>query len=139
MSQVERIGVSLDKKLLSMFDGFIARHGYQNRSEAIRDLIRNRLSEQELSRPNAEAVAAILLVYDHHLMRLSQRLVDIQHEHLLQVISSIHVHLDHSNCLEIVILKGKTSQIQKTADKMAALKGVKLARVNLMSTGQKLA
>ena len=139
MSQVERIGVSLDKKLLSTFDELIAKHAYQNRSEAVRDLIRNRLSEEELAKPNARAVAAILLVYDHHLMRLSQRLVDIQHEHLLQVISSIHVHLDHSNCLEIVILKGKTSQIQKTADKMAALKGVKLARVNLMSTGQKLA
>ena len=138
MSQIERIGVSLDKKLLSMFDELIANHGYQNRSEAIRDLIRNRLSEQELAKPSARAVAAILLVYDHHLMRLSQKLVDIQHQHLLQVISSIHVHLDHSNCLEIVILKGKTNQIRNTADKMAALKGVKLARLNLMSTGQKL-
>jgi len=139
MSKLERIGVSLDEKLLSQFDKLISRKHYPNRSEAIRDLIRKSIAEEELTKPTAKAIASILLVYNHHSMKLSQRLVDIQHEHLIQTISSMHVHLDHDNCLEVIILKGKVKDIQKTADQITALKGVKLSRVNILTGGKTLA
>ena len=138
MSRIERIGVSLDKKLLSLFDRLIAKQGYPNRSEAIRDLIRARLSEEELAKPTTEAVAGVFLVYDHHSTKLSQKLVELQHDHLLHVITSTHVHLDDDNCLEAVILKGKVKEIQKLADRMTSLRGVKLSRVNVMSRADKL-
>lgn len=138
MSQTERVGVSLDKTLLGMFDELIARQGYTNRSEAIRDLIRNRLSEERLAKPSTKAVAGVFLVYDHHSTQLSGKLVELQHSHLLQVIAATHVHLDHHNCLEVIILKGKVVEIEKVANNMAALKGVKLSRVNVMTTGEDL-
>jgi len=137
MSRIERIGVSLDKELLSLFDRLIAKQGYPNRSEAIRDLIRARLSEEELAKPTTEAVAGVFLVYDHHSTKLSQKLVNLQHDHLLHVITSTHVHLDNDNCLEAVILKGKVKEIQKLADRMTSLRGVKLSRVNIMSRADK--
>ena len=139
MSRLERIGVSLDEKLLAQFDKLIGRKHYPNRSEAIRDLIRKSIAEEDLTKPTAKAIASILLVYDHHAMKLSQRLVDIQHKHLIQTISSMHVHLDHDNCLEVIILKGKVKDIRKTADQITALKGVKLGRVNIMTGGKTLA
>lgn len=139
MSKTERVGVSLDSKLLSMFDELIAGQGYSNRSEAIRDLIRSRLSEERVAKPATQAVAGVFLVYDHHSTELSGKLVDLQHSHLLQVIASTHVHLDHHNCLEVIMLKGKVGEIEKLADHMACLKGVKLSKVNIMTTGEDLA
>ncbi len=139
MKQVERIGVSLDKKLLAMFDQLIARQGYTNRSEAIRDLIRDRLSQEELAKPTTQAVAAVCVVYDHHSTRLSEKLVGLQHGHLLKTVASMHVHLDRDNCLEVIILRGKVKEIKKVADKITCLKGVKLSRVNITTTGEKLA
>ncbi len=139
MSKIERVGVSLDKKLLSLFDQLIAKQGYENRSEAIRNLIRDRLSQEQLTKPATQAVAGIFLVYDHHSTKLSGNLVELQHNHLLHVIASTHVHLDHDNCLEIIILKGKVREIEKLANNIAALKGVKLSRVNIMTTGEHLA
>jgi len=138
MSHTERVGVSLDKKLLDMFDELIAGQGYSNRSEAIRDLIRNRLSEESLAKPSTKAVAGVFLVYDHHSTKLSGRLVELQHSHLLQVIAATHVHLDHHNCLEVIILKGKVGEVEKLANSMACLKGVKLSKVNIMTTGEDL-
>jgi len=138
MSKVERIGVSLDKNLLSLFDKLIAKQGYQNRSEAIRDLIRKCLSEEQLAKPTTQAVAGVFLVYDHHSTKLSQKLVDLQHNHLLQVIASTHVHLDADNCLEVIILKGKVKEIEKVANRITCLRGVKLSRMNIMTTGEEL-
>ena len=134
MQQVERIGVSLDRKLLSMFDKLIAKQGYRNRSEAIRDLIRQQLSVERLSHPKTKAVAAVFLVYDHHLTKLMQKLTDLQHSHLLQTISSIHIHLDKHNCLEVIVLRGQVDEINKMAENILSLKGVKLGRVNLVPT-----
>ena len=134
MSQIERVGVSLDKELLGQFDELISGQGYTNRSEAIRDLIREQLSQKELAKPTAKAVAGIFLVYDHHSTALTDKLTKLQHNHLLHVIASTHIHLDHHNCLEIIILKGKVKEIEDLANQMAALKGVKLSRVNLMPT-----
>lgn len=133
MSTIERVGISLEKKLLAEFDRLIGGQGYANRSEAIRDLIRESLSKDKLAEPSASAVAGVFLVYDHHTAKLSDKLLKLQHNHLLDVIASTHVHLDHDNCLEVIMLKGKVKDIETLANNIAALKGVKLSRVNLMA------
>ena len=134
MDQVERIGVSLDKKLLSKFDNLIAKQGYKSRSEAIRDLVRQRLSSEQMGNPKADAVAAVFLVYDHHATMVPQKLIDLQHSHLLQAISSLHVHLDHDNCLEVIVLRGTVGRINKVAENLLSMKGVKLGRINVIAT-----
>ena len=133
MKQVQRIGVSLETELLSEFDELIAEQGYHNRSEAIRDLIRNRLTAEQLAHPDTYAVAAVFVVYDHHLSQLAQKLICLQHSHLLQTISSMHLHLDHHNCLEVILLRGKVGDITKLGDNIVSLKGIKLGRVNLIT------
>ena len=134
MAQLERIGVSLDKELLSMFDKLILEQGYQSRSEAIRDLVRQELSSRKLSNPKASAVAAVLLVYDHHATKLAEKLIGLQHSHILQAISSLHVHLDEHDCLEIIVLRGRVSEINKVGENILSMKGVKLGRINLVAT-----
>jgi CopG family nickel-responsive transcriptional regulator len=134
MSQVERIGVSVDKKLLSTFDGLIAKQGYQSRSEAIRDLIRQQLSDERLGNPKAKAVAAVVLVYDHHSTKLMEKLTDLQHSRLLQTISAMHIHLDEHDCLEVIVLRGRVGKIKRTAENIVSLKGVKLGRINFVTT-----
>jgi len=134
MEQVERIGVSLDKKLLSQFDKLIARQGYENRSEAIRDLLRQQLSGERVTNPKAKAVAVVFLVYDHHATKLMEKLTDLQHSHLTQTISSMHIHLDEHDCMEVVVLRGRVGQIKKTAENILSQKGVKLGRINLVAS-----
>jgi CopG family nickel-responsive transcriptional regulator len=134
MNQIERIGVSLEKDLLSTFDGLIAKRGYPSRSEAIRDLIRQQISDERLANPKAEAVAAVFLVYTHHSTKLMAMLTDLQHSHLLQTISSMHIHLDEHNCLEVIVLRGQVSEINRTAENLISLKGVKLGRISLLAT-----
>jgi CopG family nickel-responsive transcriptional regulator len=135
MGHIERIGVSLEKELLGAFDKLILAKGYQNRSEAIRDLIREQLSVIRVQDERAEAIAAVVLVYDHHSTALMDRLTDLQHSHLLQTISSLHVHLTHHDCLEVIVLKGKVGEINRVGDKLICLKGVKLGRINLLAAG----
>jgi CopG family nickel-responsive transcriptional regulator len=138
MSEIERIGVSLDKELLSMFDELIAGQGYQSRSEAIRDLVRKQLSEERLQNPKAKAVAAVFLVYDHHSTKLTESLIGLQHSHTSdssrQVISSLHVHLDQHDCLEVIIIRGRVGEINMVAERILSMKGVKLGRVNIVAT-----
>jgi CopG family nickel-responsive transcriptional regulator len=136
MSQVERIGVSVEKELLSKFDKLIARQGYQSRSEAIRDLVRQRLSEELVGDPKAEAVAAVTLVYDHHSTKLMEKITSLQHSHLLQTISAMHIHLDEHECLEVIVLRGRVGEIKKTAENIVSIKGVKLGRINFVTTEQ---
>ena len=138
MAQLERIGVSLDKELLLMFDDLIAKQGYQSRSEALRDLVRRQLSEEQLGDPKTKAVAAVFLVYDHHSTKLAEKLIDMQHTHTLgsplQVISSLHVHLDEHDCLEVIVLRGQVGEINKMAESILSMKGVKLGRLNVVAT-----
>ncbi len=134
MEKVERIGVSLDKPLLEKFDKLIAGKGYQSRSEAIRDLVREQISSERLEEPSVSAVAAVCLVYDHHASNLMKKLTALQHSHLLQVISSLHIHLGEHDCMEIVVLKGRIGQIKKVADSIISQKGVKLGKINLVPT-----
>jgi CopG family nickel-responsive transcriptional regulator len=134
MAELERIGVSLDKDLLIDFDALIERKGYQSRSEAIRDLVRQQLSQERLADPDSEAVAAVLLVYDHHAANLAEKLIAVQHSHLLHAISSMHVHLDRHDCLEVIVLRGRVSEIHRVGENILSMKGVKLGRVNLVAT-----
>jgi CopG family nickel-responsive transcriptional regulator len=138
MKQLERIGVSLDKELLSMFDELIGKQGYQSRSEALRDLVRRELSEERLGDPKAGGVAAVFLVYDHHSTKLTDKLIGLQHSHSLasslQVISSMHVHLDEHDCLEVIVIRGQVGEINKVAQSILSMKGVKLGRLNVVAT-----
>ena len=133
MDKVERIGVSLEPGLLKDFDDLISRKGYKNRSEALRDMIRRELDNQQLENPKAKAVGVVLLVFDHHVTKLTEKLLHLQHSHLLHTISSMHVHLDHHHCLEIIVLQGRVSEINRVGEQMISLKGVKLGRVSLVS------
>ncbi|MBA7484809.1 putative nickel-responsive regulator [subsurface metagenome] len=133
MQRIERIGVSLEEELLSRFDKLIAKKGYQSRSEAIRDLVRRQLSGEHLADPKAKAVAAVFVVYDHHSTKLMEKLTSLQHSHLLQTISSMHIHLDEHDCLEVIVLRGKVAEINKMAENMLSQKGVKLGKINLVA------
>jgi CopG family transcriptional regulator, nickel-responsive regulator len=132
MAGIERVGVSLEKELLAAFDKLIADKGYQSRSEAIRDLIRQQLSDNRLTNDKAEAVAAVVLVYDHHATAIMERLTDLQHSHVLKTISSLHVHLGHHDCLEVIVLRGKVGEINRMGEKLISIKGVKLGKINLL-------
>jgi len=136
MSDTVRFGVSLSLKLLDRFDELIKKLGYENRSEAVRDLIRHKLVEEEWEAPNVKTFAAVFLIYDHHTMSVASRLMDLQHESFAQVIGSFHVHLDEHNCLEIVVVRGKGKDVRNLADRMISLKGVKYGKLNMGTTGR---
>ncbi len=133
MDQVQRVGISLESELLRQFDACITRQGYTSRSEAVRDLIRDRLTQARLGEPQTEASAAVFVVYDHHQAQLAQKLIKLQHSHLLKTISSMHVHIGHHECLEVILLRGKVSEITRLGDHIVSLKGVKLGKVNLIA------
>jgi len=134
MENLQRIGISVDDRLLREFDKAIAKKGYTNRSEAVRDLIRRSLEADRLAEPETIATAAVFVVYDHHQSQLAQKLIKLQHSQLLTAISSMHIHLGHHDCLEVIILKGRVSEITKLGDSIISLKGVKLGKVNLIAS-----
>jgi len=138
MGKTIRFGVSLNSDLLEQFDGLCDEKSYPNRSEAIRDLIRGVLVEKEQQGNETEIAAVLTLVYDHHVSDLSQRLVEIQHDEHEVILTTVHVHLDHHNCLEVLILKGAGDAIRRLADKLVATKGVKHGKLTLTTTGQSL-
>ncbi|MBN2455076.1 MAG: nickel-responsive transcriptional regulator NikR [Sedimentisphaerales bacterium] len=136
MEQLERIGISLDQTLLSAFDQLATKQGYQNRSEAIRDMMRRQISTEKLADPNAQAVAVVCLVFNHHSAKLVQKLTALGHSHLLQTICSMHVHLDRCDCMEVIVLKGRCGQIKKIAERLLSHKGVKLGNINMIAAEQ---
>lgn len=138
MGQTIRFGVSLDSDLLDKFDALCEERCYQTRSEAIRDLIRNTLVEEEWKDEAREIAGTLTLVYDHHKSDLSQKLVEIQHDHHHVIITTLHVHLDHDNCLEVLVLKGSGNEVRTLAQKLASTKGVKHGKLSLATTGQDL-
>ncbi|MCJ7525168.1 MAG: nickel-responsive transcriptional regulator NikR [Candidatus Aminicenantes bacterium] len=138
MSKLIRFGVSLDAALLKKFDPFIARMGYKSRSEAIRDLIRERLVAEEWQADRTPAMGVLSLVYSHEVRELSKKLTDIQHHHLGIILSSTHIHMDEHNCLEVVILKGPGKQIREVADRLLSAKGVKHGKLIMTTTGKHL-
>ena len=138
MSSLSRIGVAIEAGLLTKFDHLIASRGYTNRSEAFRDLIRDELVEKTWERPEANVVGTVTLVYDHHVRLLNEKLTDLQHSHFHNILSTMHVHLDHDNCLEVVVVKGKAAAVKKLADALISTKGVKHGRLTITSTGAEL-
>jgi CopG family nickel-responsive transcriptional regulator len=137
MPQLIRTGVSLEQELLHDFDHLIAKRGYENRSEAIRDLIREALLS-EIVVSNKPVVGTLTLVYDHHVPNLSQKLTEVQHTAGAMILAATHVHLDHNYCLEVIIMKGKSKDLQAVADGMLALRGVQLGKLVLTNSGRDL-
>lgn len=137
MAELTRTGVSIEEDLLQQFDRVIARRGYKNRSEAIRDLIRESLVAEAIDK-NKPVVATLSMIYDHHRPNLSNKLNEIQHHSHQNVLAATHVHLDHDNCLEVVIMKGRSGEIQHLADHMLAMRGVKHGKLVVTTTGKDL-
>ena len=138
MSKVERFSVSIDGELLRSFDAYLTRLGYATRSEGIRDLIRQSLIEKEWEDPKASAVGVITLVYDHHRRELPEKLMDLQHEFLAEIVSTTHIHLDSHNCLEVIIVRGKAGKIRNVASRLTSMTGVKHGRFVTTTTGTHL-
>ena len=135
---VVRFSVSLARDLARELDQMTAEKGYDNRSLAIADMIRAHLIEHRQQMGAGEIAGSITLVYDHHRHHLQDLLTDLQHEHREVIISSLHCHLDHDNCLEVLAVRGKSVAIKKLADEMIAAKGVKHGKLTITSTGKDL-
>ena len=133
---MQRFTISLDDALAEQFDALIASSGYSNRSEAVRDLIRNRMDSEQLNGRSAWCVATISYVYDHHDRTVSERVQSLQHDHHDLVITSLHTHLDHDHCLETVVLRGRTEQVSALAQQLIALRGVRHGSVQLVPLGE---
>ncbi len=138
MSRLTRFGVSVDSDLLDKFDEMNDKKGYANRSEAIRDIIREKLVIEEWTQTARETVGVFSIVYDHHQNELSQILNALQHDYLDIIISSTHIHIDHNNCLEVIILKGKSNRIKEITNKLSAERGIKHGKLIMTSTGSDL-
>ncbi len=134
---LKRFSVSLEELLLEQFDDYISTHGYSNRSEAVRDLIRARLINEEWEQ-DSEVVGVVSLVYDHHQANLQDRITEVQHDYYQLITSSTHVHMDHHNCLEVTIVKGQASKVRELSERMIALRGVKSGNLTMTSTGDGL-
>jgi CopG family nickel-responsive transcriptional regulator len=135
---VVRFSVSLPRRLARELDQMAAEKSYDNRSLAIADMIRAHLVEHQQQKGHGEIAGSITLVYDHHKHHLQDLLTDLQHEHRAIIISSLHCHLDHDNCLEVLAVRGKASEIKQLADEMIAAKGVKHGKLTITSTGKDL-
>lgn len=135
--ELQRFSVSIDGRLLEAFDRYVGREGYPTRSKAVADLIAGKLVEKEWSNDGVVA-GAIILVYDHHKRDLTNRLTHIQHDYHDIIISSQHVHLDHHNCLEVVVGRGAPGRLEELARRLKAAKGVKYCTLSAASTGTEL-
>ena len=138
MSDIIRFGVSIDSQLIKKFDALINRKGYATRSEAIRDMIRDTLVEEEWEAGAQETVGTITIVYNHHTRELEHALTDMQHRSFHQIISTLHVHLDAHNCLEVLVVKGTGQEIRKIADRLIGTRGVKHGKLTMTTTGKDL-
>jgi len=137
MGDLVRFGVSIDGDLLDEFDRQINEKGYTNRSEALRDLIRDHMVEEEWEK-DEETVGTITIVYDHHTRELSENLTHLQHSFEGEIKSVLHVHLDHNNCLEVLVVQGHASLLQGFADHLVGTRGVKHGKLTMTTTGSKM-
>jgi len=135
MAELVRFGVSIEKGLLRDFDGLIEGRGYSSRSEALRDLIRQEMVEVAWKAPDADVVATVTLIFDHHQPDLADKLTSIQHDDHDVIVSTTHVHLDHHNCLEVLIMRGQASRVKNIADKLIATRGVRHGKTVMTTTG----
>ncbi len=134
VTKLKRFGVSMEEKLLEDFDRFIERAGYKTRSEAIRDLIRDRLLEEKFKGGKREMIGILSIVYDHEIREVEEKLVSFEHKNYKSIISGIHIHLDRDTCLEVKILKGKPKELKRIGDKIISTRGVKHGK--LLITGK---
>lgn len=137
MSELVRFGVSLEKELLERFDKLIHHRKYTNRSEALRDMIRQELLKQEWE-AGGDVAGAVTYIYDHHTRELLSKITDIQHDNQELIISTQHIHLDHNHCLEIVAVKGRVKKVMKLADSLKAIKGVRHCALSMTGTGDEI-
>jgi len=133
-----RFGISISEDLLERFDQQVMQRGYTNRSEAIRDLIRDALVEDEWKEDDEEVAGTLTLVYDHHVKGLTDLLTELQHSYHHLILSTMHVHLDENNCLEVLVLKGKSAETKEVANRLLGVKGVLHGKLSVTSTGKKL-
>ena len=133
VEKITRFGVSIEPDLLKKFDQMMKKKGYTNRSEALRDLIRANIIQEKNANPEKKGLGTLTLLYNHHAGTLKDRLMQLQHKNYLHILTSTHVHIDHDNCLEVLILKGKMRDIQNLADKIKALKGIRHGELVLTS------
>ena len=133
MAGLARTGFSIDRDLLGKFDAAISGKGYKNRSEAVRDLMRDHLVSEEADK-NKVVAGTLTIVYDHHRSSLMEKLMELQHRHAEMVVSTMHVHLDHDNCLEVIVLRGQASALQQLAAELSGLKGIHKGQLVLAKT-----
>jgi CopG family nickel-responsive transcriptional regulator len=138
MSGLARFGVSLERDLLAEFDRLIEKKGYANRSEAIRDLLRERIVREQWEAGTENAVGTITLVYNHDTRDLDDKLNDLQHAHYRSIVSTLHVHLDPHHCLEVLVLRGKAAEIKSIADRLIGTRGVKHGTFSATAEGRVL-
>lgn len=138
LAGVTRFGVSLDERLLAKFDRLIGGKGYANRSEAIRDLIRDSLVREQWELGDTDAVGTLTLVYDHGTRELEERLTELQHAHYQAIVSTLHVHLDAHHCLEVLVLRGKAALLKSIADRLIGTRGVKHGTFSATAEGKAL-
>ncbi len=134
---LKRFTISLEENLLDDFDLYIQARSYSNRSEAIRDLIRKALVKTEWE-ADKDVMGVISLVYDHHQHQLQEKVTEVQHDFHHHIVSTTHVHMDHHNCLEVIIVRGKAKELQELADKLISLRGVRDGNLAMSSTGKAL-
>ncbi|BCO10373.1 putative nickel-responsive regulator [Desulfolithobacter dissulfuricans] len=134
---LRRFSISLEESLLDKFDRYIQARQYDNRSEAIRDLIRKALVKKEWQ-ADKQVMGVITLVYDHHQPKLQEKVTEAQHDFHHHIVSSTHVHMDHNNCMEVIIVRGKAGEVQELADRLIALRGVRDGNLTMSSTGKAL-
>jgi CopG family nickel-responsive transcriptional regulator len=128
----------MESKLIQAFDRHIAEKGYANRSEAIRDLVRENLVQQEWASGTQETVGTVSIVFDHHHGDITEGLTELEHENLRMIVSTLHVHLDHHNCLEVIVLRGKPGEIKRFSDRLISTKGVKHGKLTAATTGKSI-
>jgi len=131
---LKRFTVSLEDDLLAEFDAYIKARQYNNRSEAVRDLIRKSFIKEQWE-AGKEVVGVVSLVYDHHQYQLQEKITELQHDFHHQIVSSTHIHMDHDNCLEVIIVRGKAGRVKELAEKLTAIRGVKAGNLSMSSTG----
>jgi len=134
MDKLVRFGVSMEDSLLHEFDHMIERKGYTNRSEAVRDIVRDKLVEENVQLPKGNVYGALVYIYDHHKREVEKSLSNIQHDYFENIISTSHVHVDHDSCLEVALLKGKVEILGTIAEKILSFKGVKHGKLTLTTS-----
>jgi CopG family transcriptional regulator, nickel-responsive regulator len=136
VEKITRFGVSIEPDLLEKFDKIIKKEGYNNRSEALRDLVRKKIITEKIKNKDEKAIGTLTMIYDHHTGNLTNKLLEIQHDHHNEILSTTHIHIDHHNCLEVLVISGKAGNVQKLADNIKALKGIKHAELVITKSSE---